>query len=124
LPVLARRALEDLRDLALLGARIAGYDRELQSMARADERARRLTLPALHGVLIEEFEKVGRRLRASRAAHLMMVGLMHERTHARSSLSPAEVTRVITQRSPEATELGISPEDKAFVSAILDSAGN
>jgi hypothetical protein len=31
---------------------------------------------------------------------------------------------VITQRSPEATELGISPEDKAFVSAILDSAGN
>jgi transposase len=49
LPVLARRALEDLREhLGLLEARIARYDRELTCMARADARAQRLT--ALRGV--------------------------------------------------------------------------
>ena len=42
LPVLARRALEDLREhLLVLAARIASYDRELESMARTDERAKR-----------------------------------------------------------------------------------
>jgi transposase len=49
LPVLAQRALADLREhLALLESRIAHYDRELTCMARADESARRLT--ALRGV--------------------------------------------------------------------------
>ena len=44
LPLLARRAVEDLRGhVALLESRIAEYDRQLQSMARLDERAKRLT---------------------------------------------------------------------------------
>lgn len=44
LPVLARRVLEELRGhLGLLEARIADYDRELGHIARAGERAKRLT---------------------------------------------------------------------------------
>jgi transposase len=49
LPVLARRAIEDLLvHLQGLDERVGGYDRELEQLARSDEAARRLT--GIHGV--------------------------------------------------------------------------
>jgi hypothetical protein len=78
--------------------------------------------PAVHGVLIEEFSRVGWRLRAARAAHLMMVGLLHERAHASAPLGARLPSGPGTAPAIRTAEQGISPEDAAFVSAIVGSA--
>ncbi len=81
--------------------------------------------PAVHGVLIEEFKRVGWRLRAARAAHLMTVGLLHERAHASAALGTTVrpgPTGPVTAPSVHTAEQGFRPEDVAFVSAILGCA--
>lgn len=82
--------------------------------------------PNIHGVLIEEFAKVGRRRRAPRAAQLMMIGLLHERAYAHPDRIPRETPPPPAAMSTAGADggLGIRPEDAAFVSSILDSAGS
>lgn len=92
--------------------------------------SRRLTVsvrlcPSVHGVLIEEFAKVELRRRAPRAAQLMTIGLLHERAYAQPGPALRETTTPSATSEPsEARVPGIRPEDAAFVSSILDSAGS
>jgi len=77
-----------------------------------------------HELLVAEFENLGRRRRAARAAQLMMVGLMYERAH----LSPRSGMPV----SPPPTvagalhgpDFGLAPTADAFISAVLRSSGD
>jgi hypothetical protein len=78
--------------------------------------------PNVHGMLIEEFAKVGRRRRAPRAAQLMMIGLLHERAYGYADRGLPETRVPAVASAPGVTALGIRPEDAAFVSSILDSA--
>jgi hypothetical protein len=49
---------------------------------------------------------------------------MQERTHARLDAFQREAPLAIKPRAAEAAGHGVSPEDAAFVSAILNSAAN
>lgn len=71
-----------------------------------------------HELLVAEFQTLGRRRRAARAAQLMMVGLMYEHAHRQNSGAPAATSPIVTGvgGSPE---FGLAPEVDAFVSSIL-----
>lgn len=72
-----------------------------------------------HGLLIEEFEPLGRRRRAARAAQLMLLGLVYERAHLRSGPTPAEGVPLAPHRAAGGADFGLAAEADAFVSAIL-----
>lgn len=73
-----------------------------------------------HELLVAEFQNLGRRRRAARAAQLMMVGLMYEHAHSRPAAGSPDA------RPPQSlpcangvADLGLAPEADTFVSAIL-----
>ena len=72
-----------------------------------------------HGLLIEEFEPLGRRRRAARAAQLMLLGLVYERAHLRPGTTPAEGVPRAPLRAVSGADFGLAAEADAFVSAIL-----
>jgi len=72
-----------------------------------------------HELLAEEFQGIGRRLRAARAAQLMMVGLMCERANLRPGIGTAEAAPRVAPRAAQGEDFGLGPEADAFVSAIL-----
>ena len=72
-----------------------------------------------HGLLIEEFEPLGRRRRAARAAQLMLLGLVYERAHLRLGATPTEGVPHAPPRAASGADFGLPAEADAFVSAIL-----
>ncbi len=76
-----------------------------------------------HGLLIEEFEHLGRRRRAARAAQLMLLGLVYERAHLRPEASTTEVAPPAAPRAASGADFGLAAEADAFVSAILRDPG-
>jgi hypothetical protein len=80
--------------------------------------------PNVHPALVAEFTNVGRRLRATRAAQLMMVGLLQEQAHLGLQRSAREGAPPDPPRRAEAPEPepSISATNEAFVSSILNSA--
>jgi hypothetical protein len=72
-----------------------------------------------HGLLIEEFEPLGRRRRAARAAQLMLLGLVYERAHLRLGTTPTEGVAPAPRRAEGGADFGLAAEADAFVSAIL-----
>jgi len=72
-----------------------------------------------HELLVEEFQGIGRRLRAARAAQLMIVGLMCERANLHPGTGTAEPAARPGARAVRGEDFGLAPEADAFVSAIL-----
>ena len=72
-----------------------------------------------HGLLIEEFEPLGRRRRAARAAQLMLLGLVYERAHLRPGTTPTERVPLAPPHAASSADFGLATEADAFVSAIL-----
>lgn len=72
-----------------------------------------------HALLIEEFEALGRRRRAARAAQLMLLGLVYERAHLRPGATQAEGVPLAPLRAASGADFGLAAEADAFVSAIL-----
>lgn len=71
-----------------------------------------------HELLVAEFQNLGRRRRAARAAQLMMVGLMYEHAHRQNSGTPV-ATSPIVPGAGGSPDFGLVPEVDAFVSSIL-----
>lgn len=90
---------------------------------RADAAPRVVLTVRLHGrthaLLIEEFEALGRRRRAARAAQLMLLGLVYERAHLRPGATQAEGVPLAPLRAASGADFGLAAEADAFVSAIL-----
>jgi len=76
-----------------------------------------------HDLLIEEFEHLGRRRRAARAAQLMLIGLLYERTLLRPGTSAKEVAPPPPRPAASAADFGLAAEADAFVSTILRVPG-
>ena len=72
-----------------------------------------------HGLLIEEFEPLGRRRRAARAAQLMLLGLVYERAHLRPGSNRDRGCAAAPLRAASGADFGLAAEADAFVSAIL-----
>jgi hypothetical protein len=78
-----------------------------------------------HELLIAEFENLGRRRRAARAAQLMMVGLMYEHAHSRPAAgSPGARSPQILPCANGGGDFGLAPEADTFVSAILHAGAS
>jgi hypothetical protein len=77
-----------------------------------------------HALLIEEFEHLGRRRRAGRAAQLMLFGLLYERAHLRPGVSTPEGAPLIPRHAGRDDDVGLAAEADAFVSAILRIRAN
>lgn len=90
---------------------------------RADAAPRVVLTVRLHGrthaLLIEEFEALGRRRRAARAAQLMLLGLVYERAHLRPGTTTTEGVPLAPLRAASGADFGLAVEADAFVSAIL-----
>ena len=76
-----------------------------------------------HGLLIEEFEPLGRRRRAARAAQLMLLGLVYERAHLRPGATHDGSCAAAPPRAASGADFGLAAEADAFVSAILRDPG-
>ena len=96
--------------------------------ASADDSLRVVLTVRLHGrtneLLIEEFEHLGRRRRAARAAQLMLIGLLYERTLLRPGAGAKGVAPPTLRRAASAADFGLAAEADAFVSAILRAPGS
>lgn len=96
--------------------------------AGADVAPRVVLTVRLHGrtheLLIEEFEQLGRRRRAARAAQLMLIGLLYERTLLRPGAGAMGIAPPIPRRTASAADFGLAAEAATFVSAILRGPGS
>lgn len=78
-----------------------------------------------HELLVAEFQTLGRRRRAARAAQLMMVGLMYEHAHSRPSAgSPGARPPRSLPSANGGADFGLGPEADSFVSAILHAGSS